>query len=213
MPQGLQDYGQSVSSLYTNTNLTDEEGNVLNPVTEEERQYAAHKLLTGTIPEGQDPVRGLLTVWGAGMSVVAAPVFLPSMLSAGAILGGGAISGAANVSNQLMGDGPFSTTDALIATGLGAVTQGRGFWFTEAASVAGAYAGAKLQNKDPLTASIAAGVGSAFGYGANKVVTDKLAPAVGRNVADLSGTVGGSVVSEAVGKEAETQINKRTNSQ
>ncbi|MCG8156400.1 hypothetical protein JMY81_21275 [Brenneria goodwinii] len=53
MPKGLQDYGQSVSSLYTNTSLTDEEGNVLNPVTEEERQYAAHKLLTGTMPEGQ----------------------------------------------------------------------------------------------------------------------------------------------------------------
>ncbi|MCL2892092.1 hypothetical protein [Brenneria tiliae] len=108
-----------MTSLYTNTNLTDEDGNVLNPITEEERRYAMHKLVTGTMLEGQDPVRGLLTAWGAGMSVVAAPVFLPSMLSAGTIIGGGAISGAANVSNQLMGDGPFSTTDALIATGLG----------------------------------------------------------------------------------------------
>ncbi|GAA3579163.1 hypothetical protein GCM10023078_03780 [Gibbsiella greigii] len=87
----MHDYSQSVSSLYINTNLTDENGNVLNPITEEERQYAAHKLLTGTMPEGQDPVRGLLTVWGAGMSVVAAPVFLLSMLSAGTIIGGGAI--------------------------------------------------------------------------------------------------------------------------
>ncbi|MCL6330287.1 hypothetical protein EXT51_12320 [Pectobacterium carotovorum subsp. carotovorum] len=213
VPKGVSDYGQSATSLYTNTNLTDEKGNVLNPTTDEQRQYAMHKLVTGTMPEGQDPVRGLLTAWGAGMSVVVAPVFLPSMLSAGTIIGGGAISGTANVSNQLMGNDPFSYTDALIATGTGAVTQGRGFWFTEVVSVAGAYAGAKLQNKDPLTASIAAGIGTALGAGANKVVTDKLAPVVSRNAADISGAVSGAIVSEAVGKEAEKQISQREKGQ
>ncbi|MEE3651333.1 MULTISPECIES: hypothetical protein [unclassified Brenneria] len=43
-----------MASLHTNTNLTDENGNVLNPITEEERQYAMHKLVTGTMPEGHD---------------------------------------------------------------------------------------------------------------------------------------------------------------
>ncbi|MFW5407389.1 VENN motif pre-toxin domain-containing protein [Pectobacterium brasiliense] len=213
VPKGVSDYGQSATSLYINTNLTYEKGNVLNPTTDEQRQYAMHKLVTGTMPEGQDPVRGLLTAWGAGMSVVVAPVFLPSMLSAGTIIGGGAISGTANVSNQLMGNDPFSYTDALIATGTGTVTQGRGFWFTEVVSVAGAYAGAKLQNKDPLTASIAAGIGTALGAGANKVVTDKLAPVVSRNAADISGAVSGAIVSEAVGKEAEKQISQREKGQ
>ncbi len=208
VPKGVSDYGQSATSLYTNTNLTDEKGNVLNPTTDEQRQYAMHKLVTGTMPEGQDPVRGLLTAWGAGMSVVVAPVFLPSMLSAGTIIGGGAISGTANVSNQLMGNDPFSYTDALIATGTGAVTQGRGFWFTEVVSVAGAYAGAKLQNKDPLTASIAAGIGTAFGAGGGKVITygNKLSPVVSDRAAESVGTVVGALGSEAATSEAESQI-------
>nr|WP_240634923.1 hemagglutinin repeat-containing protein [Brenneria salicis] len=49
-PKGLQDVGALMTSLYTNTNMVDENGNVLNPITEEERQYAMHKLVTGTMP-------------------------------------------------------------------------------------------------------------------------------------------------------------------
>ncbi|MBN3192778.1 VENN motif pre-toxin domain-containing protein, partial [Pectobacterium brasiliense] len=45
VPKGVSDYGQSTTSLYTNTNLTDEKGNVLNPTTDEQRQYAMHKLV------------------------------------------------------------------------------------------------------------------------------------------------------------------------
>ncbi|UYA58696.1 Putative large exoprotein involved in heme utilization or adhesion of ShlA/HecA/FhaA family [Pectobacterium sp. F1-1] len=201
--------------MYTNTNLTDENGNILNPITEEERQYAMHKLITGTIPEGQDPVRGLLIAWGAGASVVVAPVFLPSMLSAGTIIGGGAISGTANISNQLMGNGSFSYTDALIATGAGAVTQGRGFWFTEVVSVGGAYAGAKLQNKDPLTASIAAGIGTAIGAAGGKLITysNKLNPIVSDRAAESVGAVVGALSSEAATSEAENQVKAIRNNQ
>ncbi|WP_368350123.1 VENN motif pre-toxin domain-containing protein [Pectobacterium peruviense] len=215
MPKGLQDVGMSMTSLYTNTNLLDENGNVLNPITEEERQYAMHKLITGTMPEGQDPVRGLLIAWGAGASVVVAPVFLPSMLSAGTIIGGGAISGTANISNQLMGNSPFSYTDALIATGAGAVTQGRGFWFTEVVSVASAYTGAKLQNKDPLTASIAAGIGTAVGAAGGKVITygNKLNPMVSDRAAESVGAVVGALSSEAATSEAENQVNAIRNNQ
>ncbi|WP_258034854.1 VENN motif pre-toxin domain-containing protein, partial [Pectobacterium odoriferum] len=208
MPKGMTDVGMSMTSLYTNTNLLDENGNVLNPITEEERQYAMHKLITGTIPEGQDPVRGLLIAWGAGASVVVAPVFLPSMLSAGTIIGGGAISGTANISNQLMRNGPFSYTDALIATGAGAVTQGRGFWFTEVVSVAGAYTGAKLQNKDPLTASIAAGIGTAVGAGGGKVIEvgNKYFPVVSDKTANMTGIIGGALASEAAGSKFEDKV-------
>ncbi|WP_226376405.1 VENN motif pre-toxin domain-containing protein, partial [Pectobacterium quasiaquaticum] len=208
MPKGMTDVGMSMTSLYTNTNLLDENGNVLNPITEEERQYAMHKLITGTIPEGQDPVRGLLIAWGAGASVVVAPVFLPSMLSAGTIIGGGAISGTANISNQLMGNGPFSYTDALIATGAGAVTQGRGFWFTEVVSVAGAYTGAKLQNKDPLTASIAAGIGTAVGAAGGKVIEvgNKYFPVVSDKTANMTGIIGGALASEAAGSKIEHKV-------
>ena len=100
--------------------------------------------MTGQLPPGQNAATGLITAWGVGMSTVIAPVLLPATATAGSIIGAGAIGGAANVFNQLNSGGPFSATDALIATGISGITQGKGFWFTEAVSITGAYTGAKL---------------------------------------------------------------------
>ncbi|KAB8310063.1 hypothetical protein EH228_12220 [Erwinia endophytica] len=142
------------------------------------------------------------------MSTVAAPVLLPSGATAGSILAGGAISGAANVSNQIAGGGPVSITDALIAAGSGAVTQGKGFWFTEAASITGAYAGAKLQGKDALPVVAGAAIGTAIGAGGGKVVGigNKYFPIVSDKTADIAGAIGGSVISEATGSKVEDKL-------
>ncbi|MCL2892091.1 hypothetical protein [Brenneria tiliae] len=88
------------------------------------------------------------------------------------------------------------------------MTQGRGFWFTEAASVAGAYAGAKLQNKDPLTASIAAGVGTAVGAGGGKAIEagNKYFPIVSDKTANMTGAIGGAVASEVAGSKVEDRM-------
>ncbi|WP_228940414.1 hypothetical protein [Photorhabdus thracensis] len=141
MPKGMADYGRSASSLAT---AMSNEGK-----SSQEISAALSKHAKGDHPEGQDPVRGLITAWGAGISTVVAPVLLPSGATVGSIFAGGVISETANVSNQLT-NGPVNITDVLIATGTGALTQGKGFWFTEIASITGAYAGAKLQGKDPL---------------------------------------------------------------
>ncbi|EMN7790199.1 hypothetical protein V8823_005111, partial [Escherichia coli] len=61
---GFRSYVQAQGTLVNNTNLTDETGKVLNPATPEEIKYASDKLVTGNLPEGQDPVRGLLIAWG-----------------------------------------------------------------------------------------------------------------------------------------------------
>ncbi len=143
----MADYGRSASSLAT---AMLNEGKSLQEIS-----AALSKHAKGDHPEGQEPVRGLLAAWGAGMSTVAAPLLLPSGATVGSLLAGGVISGTANVSNQLT-NSPVNTTDVLIATG----TQGKGFWFTEVASITGAYAGAKLQGKDPLSPAIGVGISS-----------------------------------------------------
>lgn len=115
---GFWDNNQAQGSLVNNTNLVDETGKVLNPATPEEIKYASDKLVSGHLPAGQNPVTGLLTVWGADANDVVAPVLLPSGATAGSIIGAGAIRGSANILNQLQSDDQFSATDALIATGV-----------------------------------------------------------------------------------------------
>ncbi|MGD8106441.1 hypothetical protein ACQE32_07210 [Pantoea sp. FN0302] len=192
----------------TNTNLIDETGKVLNPATPEEIKYASDKLVKGDLPAGQNAATGLLTAWGAGATTVVAPVLLPATATAGSVIGAGAIGGSANIFNQLNGDGPFSATDALIATGISGLTQGKGFWFTEVASITGAYAGAKIQGKDALPAVIGAGFGTAIGSAGGKSVEigNKYYPLVSDKTAGMVGAIGGSIASEITGSKTESKL-------
>ncbi|WP_338111622.1 hypothetical protein [Rosenbergiella australiborealis] len=106
--------------------------------------------MTGELAPGQNAATGLITAWGAGMSTVVAPVLLPATATAGSVIGASVIGGSANIFNQLNSGAPFNATDVLIAIGISGLTQGKGFWFTEAASIGGSYAGAKLQGQDTL---------------------------------------------------------------
>jgi filamentous hemagglutinin len=199
---------QAQGSLINNTNLTDETGKVLNPATPEEIKYASDKLVKGDLPAGQNAATGLLTAWGAGAATVVAPVLLPATATAGSVIGAGAIGGSANVFNQLNSGESFSATDALIATGISGLTQGKGFLFTEAASVAGAYAGAKLQGKDTLPVVAAAAVGTTLGVAGGKSVEigNKYFPLVSDKTAGMAGAVGGSLASEIIGSKIEGQL-------
>ncbi|TCV90925.1 VENN motif pre-toxin domain-containing protein, partial [Biostraticola tofi] len=208
LSKGMMDYGNSQTTLATNTNLVDENGNVINPSTAEQIQYGKDKLVTGKLTAGQQPATGLVKAWGAGMSTVVAPLLLPATATTGSILAGGAISGVANVSNQVAGGGPLSVTDALIAAGTGAVTEGKGFWFAEAASITGAYAGAKLQGKDVLPAVVGAGFGTAVGVAGGKTIEvgNKYFPLVSDKTAGMAGAVSGSIASEITSSKTESKL-------
>ncbi|WP_249665970.1 hemagglutinin repeat-containing protein, partial [Enterobacter sp. 120016] len=155
LPDGLANYMTSAGSL---NNYAEDKG-----ASADEKQAMLNKLAKGDLPENQQPATGLVKAWGAGMSTVVAPALLPGAATAGSVVASGMIGGTANVWSQLNSNDPFSVTDALIATGVSGLTQGRGFWFTEGASMAGAYAGAVLQGKDPLAPTIGAGIGTAGG--------------------------------------------------
>ncbi|WP_241587241.1 hemagglutinin repeat-containing protein [Rosenbergiella epipactidis] len=205
---GFQNNVQAQGSLVNNTNLTDEHGKVLNPATPEQIKYASDKLVTGELPAGQNAATGLLTAWSAGMTTVVAPVLLPATATVGSIIGAGAIGGSVNVFNQLNSGGPFSATDALIATGISGLTQGKGFWFTEAANVGGAYVGAKLQGTDVLPSMVGAGFGTAVGTGTGKVIVNKVQPIVSGSVAEIIGTGFGAISSEITGSTIQDKLDK-----
>ena len=116
---------------------------------------------------------------------------------------GGAVGGAANVSTQLTvnGDKPFSYTDALLAIGTGALSQGKGPLLTGGVSVGGAYVGSTIKGEDPTNAMIGAGVGSAIGSGASKI-TENVSSEIG-------GAVVGSITSEVVGGKVTDQLDAR----
>ncbi|KGT86758.1 hypothetical protein NG99_24680 [Erwinia typographi] len=197
---GLGSYGQAAASLGS---LMIEAG-----AAAEEINAALSKNAKGDLPANQNPVTGLLTAWGAGMTTVMAPVLLPATATAGSVIGAGATGGSANVFNQLNNGASFSATDALIATGVSALTQGKGFWFTEVASVTGAYTGAKLQGKDVLPAMVGAGFGTAVGAAGSKLISvgNNLSPIMPDKSANLAGAVIGTGASEVAGSEVQKQL-------
>ncbi|MCY9847283.1 hemagglutinin repeat-containing protein [Pectobacterium jejuense] len=99
MPKGMTDVGMSMTSLYTNTNLLDENGNVLNPITEEERQYAMHRLVTGVMPEGQDISKAIVNGYTDGV-LIAGAWYLGPAVALGKVVVGSALSGSANAAYQ-----------------------------------------------------------------------------------------------------------------
>lgn len=194
------DYGQAVASW--NQYAQD------NNLTPEQTQAGLDKLAKGDLPEGQQPATALIKDWGAGATTVVAPVLLPATATAGSVIGAGAIGGSANVFNQLNSGEPFSATDALIATGISGLTQGKGFWFTEAASITGAYAGAKLQGKDATAPMIGAGLGTLGGATIGKGV-ERLQTTIPQfNIPTLTGAVAESAGAEYLGSSAQNLAEK-----
>ncbi|MFE8116865.1 two-partner secretion domain-containing protein [Brenneria goodwinii] len=210
MPQGLQDYGQSVSSLYTNTNLTDEEGNVLNPVTEEERQYAMHKLLTGTMPEGQDISKAIVDGYTNGV-LIAGAWYLGPAASIGKVAVGSALSGGANAAyqwydlsqpgNEIKTYDYWSTTAALITGGL---APGRNIL----PNVGIAMGSAVFTDGPDSGAIIGAGVGAWSGGLVGKYAPDLLSPVFSPSTGFIGDTIG-SVSGEIISNKVKDKVNER----
>ncbi|WP_188093429.1 hypothetical protein [Photorhabdus heterorhabditis] len=134
----------------------------------QEISAALSKHAKGDHPEGQDPARGLLVAWGAGASVVGGTIVGP-ITGAAAVIGGGILGGATDVTKQFLTLKPgehYSATDTLIAVGTGALTQGKGTLFSTLVNTGGAYLGSKVKGEDPTTSMLGNAVGTVIG---NKV--------------------------------------------
>nr|WP_315850490.1 VENN motif pre-toxin domain-containing protein [Yersinia aleksiciae] len=205
---GLEGFGQGMISAGQATSTL---GQFMaqNGATTAEIAQAQSDLAKGLGTGAPQPASELVKTWALLMST-AATMGTGTATGAGAMVTGGMISGAANVSTQLTvnGDKPFSYTDALIAIGAGALTQGKGPVLTGGISVGGAYVGSTIKGEDPTNAMIGAGFGSAIGSGTSAVVTDKLKPIVTDKAADILGNIAGSTSSEATGSAVQNIIDK-----
>ncbi|MBN3265839.1 VENN motif pre-toxin domain-containing protein, partial [Pectobacterium brasiliense] len=127
----------------------------------------------GTLSENQDPVRGLLQAWGFFM-VNALTLGGGSTVTGGAITVNGLIGGAANINNQAITMKPgesISYTDALIATGVSAVTTGKSFLATQVWGMSGAYVGSKIKGDQDSTGAVTgAGVGNVAGATTSTII-------------------------------------------
>ena len=103
---GLEGFGsgfwnnvQAQGSLVNNTNITDENGKVLNPATPAEIRYASDKLVTGELPEGANITKVIVEGYQDGV-MIAGAWYLGPAASVGKAIGGGVIAEIANGSYQ-----------------------------------------------------------------------------------------------------------------
>ena len=210
MPKGLQDYGQSVSSLHTNTNLTDENGTMLNPITDEQRQHATDKLLTGTMPEGQDISKAIVDGYTDGV-LLGGAWYLGPAATVGKVVVGATLGGSANSAYQwydlsLSGNENksydyWSTTGAVIT---GALAPGRDIGTNVGIAVGGSIFSDGANIGSMGGAAIGAGLGGAFG----KYAPELLDPILG-NASGLTSDIVGSAGGEYIGNKLKDKINEK----
>ena len=199
MPKGMMDYGQAQASL---GQFMMQNGATLEEIVQAQAELARGKGLNYT-----DPVSGLLKGWVLLMSTAATAGLGPAA-GLGAAVTGGVISGAANAGAQLAtkDSGSFSYLDALIAIGTGALTQGKGVVTTSVTSMSGAFTGSVIKGEDPTNAMIGAGIGAVAGGGVSKAVTGQIKPIISSSGAEMTGSVVGTLTSEALGSEVSNQL-------
>ncbi|WP_411910345.1 hemagglutinin repeat-containing protein, partial [Pectobacterium versatile] len=210
MPKGMTDVGMSMTSLYTNTNLLDENGNVLNPITEEERQYAMHRLVTGVMPEGQDISKAIVNGYTNGV-LIAGAWYLGPAASIGKVAVGSVLSGGANAayqwydlskpSNENKSYDYWGTTAALVTGGL---APGRDIL----PNVGIAMGSAVFTDGPDKGAVIGAGVGAWGGGLVGKYAPGLLRPVFGPS-AGFIGDATGSVSGEIIGNKLKDKVNER----
>jgi filamentous hemagglutinin len=194
LPTGMMNAGQATSSLGLFM--------AQNGASAHEIAQAQRDLAKGVGTGAPQPATELVKKWALLMST-AATMGTGTAGGVGGMMTGGAIGGGANISTQLTmnGDKPFSYTDALVAIGTGALSQGKGAVITGGISIGGAYIGGKIKGEDPTNAMIGAGIGAAIGSGAS-TVTEKVSTGIG-------GAVVGSVTAEVVGGKIKDQLDAR----
>ncbi|MEQ9947641.1 hemagglutinin repeat-containing protein [Pectobacterium aroidearum] len=210
MPKGMTDVGMSMTSLYTNTNLLDENGNVLNPITEEERQYAMHKLVTGVMPEGQDISKAIVNGYTDGV-LIAGAWYLGPAAALGKVVVGSALSGSANAAyqwydlskpgNENKSYDYWGTTAALVTGGL---APGRDIL----PNVGIAMGSAVFTDGPDKGAIIGAGMGAWSGGLVGKYAPDLLRPFFGPSAGFIGDTTG-SVSGEIISNKVKDKVNER----
>ena len=203
---------QAQGSLVNNTNLTDENGKVLNPATSEELKYASDKLVTGELPEGANITKVIVNGYKDGV-LIAGVAYLGPAASVGKVVGGAVLAGIANGSYQWFDlskpgneNKSWDYWGSASASITGALTPGRSVWQN-----AGIAAGGTLFTDGPdKGALIGTGAGWAFGTVVGVIAPPVFDPVLGPGsgfISDVIGSTGG----EFIGNNVKDIINGKDN--
>ena len=131
---------------------------------------------------------------------VAVPLLLAEApaVGVGSLVVGGMIGGGANFAYQLDTGKPLNYVDLSIATTVGAATQGKSFFVTQATGVTGSYLGSLIKGEDPTYGMLGTAVGGVAGpFIGGKIIGGQLRPYFG-NGADVIGVTSGAYGSELI---------------
>ncbi|WP_262790076.1 contact-dependent inhibition toxin CdiA [Enterobacter quasiroggenkampii] len=174
---------------------------VENNLTPEETQAGLNNIAKGNLPEGQEPVRGLLIAWGAGASVLGGELIAPAVGTA-AVIGGTLLGGATDATKQYLTLKPnekYNAMDTLIAAGAGGLTQGKGIIFSTFINTMGAYLGSKAKGEDPTVPMIGNAMGTVLGNKAgDKFAKEMLSKGYSPVASNVIGSVSGGVIGTTI---------------
>ncbi|OIN34664.1 adhesin [Salmonella enterica subsp. enterica serovar Sarajane] len=163
--------------MVNNTNLTDENGKVLNPATPEEIKYASAKLVTGELPEGANITKAIVEGYQDGV-MIAGAWYLGPAASVGKVIGGGVIAEIANGSYQwfdLSRPGNENKSwdyKSSVSSGIsGMLAPGRTVWQNIGVATGGAFFTDGPDIWSMGSAAAGTGAGGVFGVYAPKIIS------------------------------------------
>jgi len=188
--------------------------------SEMEKEYGpavAQELVKGML-SGQDYIKrnpdseamrkaqSIMNTWGyhkSNASIGDAPLLFGSSVLGNTIKEGMALNAAigvgVNTGVQLSGKDPFSYVDAVMAGVAAAATTGKGITASAGIFMGGAAIGSAIKGEDSINSVIGAGVGTVVGGIGGAIIKGTAATVGKESVADLTGAVGGSYISEKTG--------------
>ncbi len=166
--------------------------------------------------EAMAKAQTIMNTWGyhkSNASIGDAPLMFSTNVLGTTIKEGMALNTAigigVNAGVQLSRNDPFSYVDVIMAGVTAAATTGKGIFASAHINMGGAAIGSEIKGEDPTNSIAGAGVGTvAGGIGGTiiKGVTSKIAEEA---VSDLTGTIGGSYISEEAGHFVKEHLDKK----
>jgi len=157
-----------------------------------------------------------MNTWGyhkSNASIGDAPLMFSTNVLGTTIKEGMALNAAigigVNAGVQLNGNDPFSYVDVIMAGITSAATTGKSWQASAAINMGGAAIGSSIKGENPVNSIVGAGAGTvAGGIGGTiiKGVTSKIAEEA---VSDLTGTIGGSYISEKSGNFVKENLDEK----
>ncbi|WP_313656414.1 VENN motif pre-toxin domain-containing protein, partial [Pantoea sp.] len=166
--------------------------------------------------EAMSKAQSIMNTWGyhkSNASIGDAPLMFGGSVLGTTIKEGMALNAAigvgVNTGVQLTGKDPFSYVDAIIAGVTAAATTGKGIIASAPVNMGGAAIGSGIKGEDPTNSMAGAGAGTVAGGIGGVIIKGVTLKVAEEAVSDLTGTIGGSYISEEAGNFVKGHLDEK----